>query len=67
MVISAGSHYIFVFMRVPLIELDAPDCRTMCVKVRELINLSPSVALLDVTPDKQVSCLEANYEGIGTL
>ena len=67
MVISTGSHYIVVLLRIPLIELDAPDCRTMCVEVGELVDLGPGVALLDMTPDKQVSCLEAHYEGIGTL
>ena len=67
MVISAGSHNIVVLLRLPLIELDAPDCRTMCVEVGELIDLGPSVALFDMTPDKQVTCLEAHYEGIGTL
>ena len=67
MVISTGSHNIVVLLRVPLIELDAPYCRTMCVEVRELIDLSPGVTLLDVTPYNQVTCLEADYEGIGAL
>ena len=67
MVISTGSHKVVVAMRVPLIELDTPDCCTMRVKVGQLVDLSPGVALLEMPPDKQVSCLEANYEGIGTL
>ena len=67
MVISAGTHNIVVLLGVPLIELDAPYCRTMCVEVGELVDLGPGVALVDMTPDKQVTCLEAYYEGIGTL
>ena len=67
MVVSTGSHDIVAVMRVPLIELDTPDCRTMRVEVRQLVKLGPGVALLEVAPDKQVSCLETNYEGIGTL
>ena len=67
MVISTGSHNVVVVMRVPLVELDTPDCPTMCVEVGQLVQLGPCVALLEMPPDKQVSCLETNYEGIGTL
>ena len=67
MVISTRSHYVVAVIRVPLVELDTPDCRTMRVEVGQLIDLGPGVALLEMPPDKQVSCLETNDEGVATL